>query len=63
MIFEDKRYDKLGYFFGFLAAYLLSTGMLFAIIYLRKLPLSIFHVGAITLTITLIGIMIKRLLR
>lgn len=67
MIFEEnKTIEKLGEKLGYIFSYFLFTTILFLIlIFLKKIPesWSYFHVMGITISIAVIGIVIRRFLK
>jgi hypothetical protein len=66
MIFEqEKGMEKLGEKAGFIAAYCVFSIVLFIVLSLTKKlgSLTIFHILALTATITLVGVIVKRLLK
>lgn len=66
-VFEkNKTAEKIGHRAGYIFAYFLFTTILFFVLaLLNKIPLSwnYLHIIAITLTISLTGIAVKRLLK
>ena len=64
MIFEENQlFEKIGIKLGYLIGYFLFTTILFLVLTLYKKPVNYFEVILITLSITLIGTLIKRLLK
>jgi len=67
MIFEEnKNIEKVGEVVGYIFSYFLFTTVLFFILVItKKIPesWSYFHVMIITVSIAIIGVIIKRLLR
>jgi|TARA_Y100000294_G_C8328432_1_gene245658 hypothetical protein len=63
---KNKTFEKIGEKTGFATSYVLFTLILFIILsLLSKIPnnWSFMHIAGITLTITIVGIIIKRILR
>jgi hypothetical protein len=67
LIFEkSNKLEKTGEKLGFLFSYFLFTSVLYFMLFLfHKLPKSwsYFHVGAITLSITLLGLFLSKYLK
>lgn len=64
MIFEEnKKFEKIGSTLGYIFGYLIFTTILFFILLLKPMHLSYIGVMSITMLITLIGIVIKILLK
>lgn len=63
---QNKAVEKIGKAIGYVLSYIIFTTLLFlALSYLKKMPSSwnYFYVAGITLAITIMGIIIKRMLR
>lgn len=67
MKFDNKKTaEKLGKMIGFIIAYFLFTTIIFFIFsFTKRIPegWTYFHIAGITLAITLLGVLIKQLLK
>lgn len=63
---QNKAAEKIGKAIGYVFSYLLFTTVLFLVLsYLKKMPSSwnYFYAAGITIAVTVIGIITKRMLR